>query len=290
MPLALWKGCVADLAAKTLSARGAAVFTWSSASRPGVAADRGGRDQCQELTDNRLSQQAWALAPERGCGRCWLADERVREDPPRILPFYALAGEDSLAGAKKTSGPAPSPLCWPRPGSWSRTRSVRRIAFPPTTFSTPLSRLGRRRHQIALGIADRVPAVPELDAEGRVVGDRVSTNRRIGLSQGPQEARECNARSPGSRCESPPCRGPSAEVFSGLEEGGQRTVRAARSASSMAFAGGRTTACRSRPASVEVTNAPRRPVDRHPIRSRAVVMIWPISSTKVPGRARRRRR
>jgi predicted RNase H-like nuclease len=172
MPLGLvekgWRA--ADLAAKTLlGARRSSVFliaprpAWQEREYAAAA------DRCQELTGNRLSQQAWALAPKLLAARaCWLADERVHEVHPEVS-FYALAGGVPLAHAKKT---------------W-RGQHMRRSLLAEAGIVVP-DALGEAdripaddvldaavaawsAHRIALGIADRVPAVPELDAEGRVV-------------------------------------------------------------------------------------------------------------------------
>ncbi|MFF4138403.1 DUF429 domain-containing protein [Streptomyces mirabilis] len=172
MPLGLvekgWRA--ADLAAKTLlGARRSSVFliaprpAWQEREYAAAA------DRCQELTGNRLSQQAWALAPKLLAARaCWLADERVHEVHPEVS-FYALAGRVPLAHAKKT---------------W-RGQHMRRSLLAEAGIVVP-DALGEAdripaddvldaavaawsAHRIALGIADRVPAVPELDAEGRVV-------------------------------------------------------------------------------------------------------------------------
>ncbi|WP_329530949.1 DUF429 domain-containing protein [Streptomyces sp. NBC_01450] len=160
----------ADLAAKTLlGARRSSVFLIAPRSAWQEREYAAAADRCQELTGNRLSQQAWALAPKLLAARaCWLADERVHEVHPEVS-FYALAGGVPLAYAKKT---------------W-RGQHLRRSLLAEAGIMVP-DALGEAdripaddvldaavaawsAHRIALGIADRVPAVPELDAEGRVV-------------------------------------------------------------------------------------------------------------------------
>jgi len=126
-------------------------------------------DRCQELTGRRLSRQAWALAPKLLEARaCWLADERIHEVHPEVS-FRALAGGVPLAHAKKT---------------W-RGQNLRRSLLAEAGLVLP-DELGEAdrvpvddildaaaaawsAQRIALGIAGRVPEVPDLDAEGRVV-------------------------------------------------------------------------------------------------------------------------
>jgi predicted RNase H-like nuclease len=172
MPLGLvekgWRA--ADLAARALlGVRRGSVFliaprpAWQE---PDYAA---AADRCQELTGQRLSRQAWALAPKLLEARaCWLADERIHEVHPEVS-FRALAGGVPLAHAKKT---------------W-RGQNLRRSLLAEAGLVLP-DELGEAdhvpvddvldaaaaawsAHRIALGIAGRVPQVPELDAEQRVV-------------------------------------------------------------------------------------------------------------------------
>lgn len=172
MPLGLvekgWRA--ADLAARALlGVRRSSVFL--IAPRPAwrerdyaEAADR-----CQELTGSRLSRQAWALAPKLLEARaCWLADERIHEVHPEVS-FHALAGGVPLAHAKRT---------------W-RGQHLRRSLLAEAGIELP-DALGEAdrvpaddvldaavaawsAHRIALGVADRLPGVPELGAEGRAV-------------------------------------------------------------------------------------------------------------------------
>ncbi|ALV32253.1 DUF429 domain-containing protein [Streptomyces sp. CdTB01] len=172
MPLGLvekgWRA--ADLGAKALlGVRRSSVFliaprpAWQEREYTAAA------DRCQELTGNRLSQQAWALAPKLLEARaCWLADERVQEVHPEVS-FCALAGGVPLPHAKKT---------------W-RGQHLRRSLLAASGIVLP-DALGEgdripaddvldaavaawSAHRIVLGTADRVPQVPELDAEGRAV-------------------------------------------------------------------------------------------------------------------------
>ncbi|MFI2203366.1 DUF429 domain-containing protein [Streptomyces sp. NPDC020192] len=172
MPLDLveqgWRA--ADLAAKALlGVRRSSVFL--IAPRPAwqepdyvTAANR-----CAELTGSRLSRQAWGLAPKLLEGRaCWLADERIHEVHPEVS-FHALAGGVPLAYAKKT---------------W-RGQNLRRALLAEAGVVLP-DELGEAdrvavddvldaaaaawsAHRIALGTAERIPAVPEPDAEGRLI-------------------------------------------------------------------------------------------------------------------------
>ncbi|MFC5219156.1 DUF429 domain-containing protein [Streptomyces coerulescens] len=126
-------------------------------------------DLCHELTGRRPSRQAWALAPKLLEARaCWLADERVHEVHPEVS-FLALADGVPLAYAKKT---------------W-RGQNVRRhlLAAAGLTLPDELGEADRipaddvldaaaaawSAHRIALGAAGRIPEVPEVDAEGRVI-------------------------------------------------------------------------------------------------------------------------
>ncbi|MFJ6560462.1 DUF429 domain-containing protein [Streptomyces sp. NPDC091412] len=172
MPLGLgekgWRA--ADLAAKALlGTRRSSVFliaprpAWQEIDYPAAA------NRCQELTGSRLSQQAWALAPKLLEARtCWLADERIHEVHPEVS-FYALADGVPLAYAKKT---------------W-RGQNLRRALLAEAGLVLP-DELGEAdrvavddvldaaaaawsAHRIALGIAERVPVVPEPDVEGRLI-------------------------------------------------------------------------------------------------------------------------
>lgn len=172
MPLGLveqgWRA--ADLAARALlGVRRGSVFliaprpAWQE--REYVAA----ADRCQELTGNRLSRQAWALAPKLFEARaCWLADQRLHEVHPE-LSFQTLAGGMPLTHPKKT---------------W-RGQHLRRSLLAEAGIVLP-DALGEAdrvpaddvldaavaawsAHRIAQGTAGRVPETPEPDAEGRHV-------------------------------------------------------------------------------------------------------------------------
>ncbi|MER8007850.1 MULTISPECIES: DUF429 domain-containing protein [unclassified Streptomyces] len=172
MPLGLveqgWRA--ADLAARALlGVRRGSVFliaprpAWQE--REYVAA----ADRCQELTGNRLSRQAWALAPKLFEARaCWLADQRLHEVHPE-LSFQTLAGGVPLTHPKKT---------------W-RGQHLRRSLLAEAGIVLP-DALGEAdrvpaddvldaavaawsAHRIARGTAGRVPETPEPDAEGRAV-------------------------------------------------------------------------------------------------------------------------
>lgn len=126
-------------------------------------------DRCHELTGRRLSRQVWALAPKLLEARaCWLADHRIHEVHPEVS-FRALAGGVPLAYPKKT---------------W-RGQNVRRDLLAAAGLVLP-DELGEAdrvpvddvldaaaaawsAHRIALGTAGRIPEVPEVDAEGRVI-------------------------------------------------------------------------------------------------------------------------
>ncbi|MFJ8021654.1 DUF429 domain-containing protein [Streptomyces sp. NPDC096311] len=172
MPLGVvekgWRA--ADLAARALlGIRRSSVFLIAPRSawqEPDYVA---AANRCQELTGSRLSRQAWALAPKLLEARaCWLADERIHEVHPEVS-FSALAGGVPLAYAKKT---------------W-RGQNLRRALLAEAGLVLP-DELGEAdriavddvldaaaaawsAHRIALGIAERVPAVSELDAAGRPV-------------------------------------------------------------------------------------------------------------------------
>ncbi|AOR30877.1 hypothetical protein BFF78_07260 [Streptomyces fodineus] len=172
MPLGLvdqgWRA--ADRAARALlGPRRSSVFpiaprpVWQEPDYPAAAS------RCQVLTGSGLSRQAWALAPKLSEARaCWLADERIHEVHPE-MSFYAMAGRAPLAYAKKT---------------W-RGQHLRRALLAGAGVVLP-DELGEAdripaddvldagaaawsAHRIALGIAERVPEVPEPDAEGRLV-------------------------------------------------------------------------------------------------------------------------
>ncbi|MEU6574220.1 DUF429 domain-containing protein [Streptomyces sp. NPDC046805] len=172
MPLGLvetgWRA--ADLAARALlGARRGSVFligprpVWQEPDHAAAA------DRCQELTGHRLSRQAWTLAPKLLEARaCWLADERIHEVHSEVS-FRALAGGVSPTHAKKT---------------W-RGQILRRALLAEAGLVLP-DELGEAdrvpaddvldaaaaawsAQRIALGTSGRIPEVPELDADGRVV-------------------------------------------------------------------------------------------------------------------------
>ncbi|MGI5439973.1 DUF429 domain-containing protein [Streptomyces shenzhenensis] len=172
MPLGLvekgWRA--ADLAARSLlGTRRSSVFliaprlAWQE---PDYAA---AAHRCQELTGSRLSRQAWALAPKLLEARaCWLVDERIHEVHPEVS-FCALAGGVPAPYAKKT---------------W-RGQNMRRALLAEAGVVLP-DGLGEAdqiaaddvldaaaaawsAHRIALGIAERVPPLPEPDAAGRLI-------------------------------------------------------------------------------------------------------------------------
>ncbi|MHB9863770.1 DUF429 domain-containing protein [Streptomyces sp. YIM S03343] len=172
MPLGLvekgWRA--ADLAARgLLGVRRSSVFL--IAPRP-VWDERGyvaAADRCQELTGNRLTRQAWALAPKLLEARdCWAADRRIHEVHPE-LSFRALAGGMPLAHAKKT---------WRGQRQRSALLAGAGIALPdelgeadrvPVDDVLDAAVTAWSAHRIASGVAERVPEAPETDAEGRVV-------------------------------------------------------------------------------------------------------------------------
>ncbi|OIJ99708.1 DUF429 domain-containing protein [Streptomyces colonosanans] len=172
MPLGLvekgWRA--ADLAARALlGVRRSSVFPVAPRMAWQEQDYRAAAGRCQELTGNRLSQQTWALRPKLLEARaCWLADERIHEAHPEVS-FYALADGVPLVYAKKT---------------W-RGQALRRSLLAEAGLVLP-DELGEAdripvddvldaaaaawsAHRIALGTANRVPEVPELDAEGRLV-------------------------------------------------------------------------------------------------------------------------
>lgn len=172
MPLGLvekgWRG--ADIAARALlGVRRSSVFPIAPRTAWQEPDYRAAADRCQELTGNRLSRQAWALRPKLLEARaCWLADERIHEVHPEVS-FCALAGGVPLASAKKT---------------W-RGQNLRRSLLAEAGLVLP-DEMGEAdrvpvddvldaavavwsAHRIALGTANRVPEVPEPDAEGRLV-------------------------------------------------------------------------------------------------------------------------
>jgi predicted RNase H-like nuclease len=172
MPLGLvetgWRA--ADLAAKgLLGARRSSVFL--IAPRP-VWRERdytAAADRCQELTGNRLSRQAWALAPKLLEARaCWLADERIHEVHPEVS-FHALAGGVPVTHAKKT---------WRGQQQRRSLLAEAGIVLPdalgeadrvPADDVLDAAVAAWSAHRIALGIARRIPETPEHDAEGRAV-------------------------------------------------------------------------------------------------------------------------
>lgn len=129
---------------------------------------RAAADRCQELNGAGLSRQAWALRPKLLEARaCWLADQRIHEVHPE-LSFYALAHGVPPAYPKKT---------------W-RGQNLRRSLLAEAGILLP-DELGEAdhvpvddvldaaaaawsAHRIALGTANRVPEVPERDADGRL--------------------------------------------------------------------------------------------------------------------------
>ncbi|WP_405591350.1 DUF429 domain-containing protein [Streptomyces sp. NBC_01092] len=172
MPLGLvergWRA--ADLGARALlGVRRSSVFLVAPRQAWRESGYEAAGDRCHELTGQRLSRQAWALAPKLLEAReCWLADERIHEVHPEIS-FRALAGGVPLEYAKKT---------------W-RGQNARRALLAAAGLVVP-DELGEAdrvpaddvldaaaaawsAHRIALGISDRIPEAPELDAEGRVV-------------------------------------------------------------------------------------------------------------------------
>jgi predicted RNase H-like nuclease len=174
MPLGLvekgWRA--ADLGARALlGVRRSSVFLVAPRSvwrEPdyGAAGDR-----CQELTGHRLSRQAWALGPRIIEARsCWLADERVHEVHPEVS-FRALAGGVPPAHAKKT---------WRGQNTRRRLLAEAGVTLPdelgeadrvPVDDVLDAAAAAWSAHRIALGGADRIPEVPErdADAEGRGV-------------------------------------------------------------------------------------------------------------------------
>lgn len=172
MPLGLveqgWRA--ADLQARALlGVRRSSVFlvaprsVWQE-SDYGAAGDR-----CQELTGQRLSRQAWALAPRLVEARaCRLADERIHEVHPEVS-FRALAGGVPPAHAKKT---------WRGQNTRRRLLADAGLVLPdelgeadrvPADDVLDAAAAAWSAHRIALGIAGRVPEVSEPDAEGLAV-------------------------------------------------------------------------------------------------------------------------
>lgn len=172
MPLGLvekgWRS--ADLAARALlGVRRSSVFlvaprsAWQESDHV-VAGDR-----CHELTGQRLSRQAWALAPKLLEARaCWLADERIHEVHPEVS-FRALAGGMPLSYAKKT---------WRGQNARRHLLAAAGLVLPdelgeadrvPADDVPDAAAAAWSAHRIALGVAGRIPEVPEVDAEGRVV-------------------------------------------------------------------------------------------------------------------------
>ncbi|WP_432136678.1 MULTISPECIES: DUF429 domain-containing protein [unclassified Streptomyces] len=172
MPLGLvengWRA--ADLAAKALlGARRHSVFLIAPAPAWQEADYVAAADRCQELTGQRLTKQAWALAPKLLEARsCWSADDRIHEVHPEVS-FHALAGGAPLTFAKKT---------------W-RGQHVRRSLLAGAGIELP-DALGEAdrvpvddvldaavaawsARRIALGAAGRLPESPELDVSGRAV-------------------------------------------------------------------------------------------------------------------------
>ncbi|MFD5795570.1 DUF429 domain-containing protein [Streptomyces diastatochromogenes] len=172
MPLGLvekgWRA--ADLAARALlRARRSSVFlvaprpAWEKSDYAAAG------DRCHELTGHRLSRQAWALAPKLLEARaCWLADERIHEVHPEVS-FYALAGGVPLDHAKKT---------WRGHNARRQLLATAGLVLPdklgeadrvPADDVLDAAAAAWSAHRIALGIAGRIPEVPEVDMEGHVV-------------------------------------------------------------------------------------------------------------------------
>lgn len=160
----------ADLAARALlGARRSSVFpiaprlVWQEQDY-GAAAGR-----CQELTGNRLSQQAWALKPKLLEAReCWLADERIHEVHPEVS-FYALAGGVPLAYPKKT---------WRGQNQRRALLAEAGVVLPdelgeadriPVDDVLDAAAAAWSAHRIARGTAKRLPEAAERDAHGRAV-------------------------------------------------------------------------------------------------------------------------
>ncbi|MFI8241406.1 DUF429 domain-containing protein [Streptomyces sp. NPDC085866] len=126
-------------------------------------------DRCHELTGHRLSRQAWALAPKLLEARaCWLADERIHEVHPEVS-FCALAGGVPLDHAKKT---------WRGQSARRRLLAAAGIVLPdelgeadrvPVDDVLDAAAAAWSAYRIGLGVAGRIPEMPELDVEGRVV-------------------------------------------------------------------------------------------------------------------------
>ncbi|MEU6554621.1 DUF429 domain-containing protein [Streptomyces sp. NPDC046915] len=172
MPLGLveksWRA--ADLAARALlGVRRSSVFPIAPRMVWQEQDYRAAASRCQELTGNRLSQQAWALRPKLLEARaCWLADERIHEVHPEVS-FYALADGVPLPYAKKTwrgqalrrSLLAEAGLVLP-----DELGEADRIPVDDVLDAAVAAWSARR---IALGTANRVPEAPEQDADGRLV-------------------------------------------------------------------------------------------------------------------------
>ncbi|MEU3556938.1 DUF429 domain-containing protein [Streptomyces fragilis] len=169
MPLGLveegWRA--ADLAARALlGARRNSLFlaapraAWQEQHHTAAA------DRCQELTGNRLTQQAWALKPKLLEARaCWLRDERLHEVHPE-LSFRALAGGVPLSSTKKT---------WGGQNLRRALLSAAGLVLPdelgeadrvPADDVLDAAAAAWSAHRIALGTARRLPETPERDAEG----------------------------------------------------------------------------------------------------------------------------
>ncbi|WP_327592948.1 DUF429 domain-containing protein [Streptomyces chartreusis] len=126
-------------------------------------------DRCQELTGQRLSRQAWALAPKLLEARaCRLADERIHEVHPE-LSFRALAGGVPPAFAKKT---------WRGQNTRRALLAAAGVVLPdelgeadraPVDDVLDAAAAAWSADRIARGVAERVPEIAELDAEGRAV-------------------------------------------------------------------------------------------------------------------------
>ncbi|MBT1090924.1 DUF429 domain-containing protein [Streptomyces sp. Tu102] len=126
-------------------------------------------DRCQELTGQRLSRQAWALAPKLLEARaCRLADGRIHEVHPEVS-FRALAGGVPPAFAKKT---------WRGQNTRRALLAAAGVVLPdelgeadrvPVDDVLDAAAAAWSADRIARGVAERVPEIAELDAEGRAV-------------------------------------------------------------------------------------------------------------------------
>ncbi|KUM80985.1 DUF429 domain-containing protein [Streptomyces curacoi] len=172
MPLGLveqgWRA--ADLQARALlRVRRSSVFlmaprpAWLEPDYPAAS------ERCRALTGCRLSRQAWSLAPKLLEARaCWLADDRIHEVHPEVS-FRALAGGVPLDYPKRT---------WRGQNLRRRLLAAAGLVLPdelgeadrvPVDDVLDAAAAAWSAHRIALGVAGRIPEVPEADAEGRVI-------------------------------------------------------------------------------------------------------------------------